>query len=97
MWCTAGANAWHVLQTTAGKLCLATHSSCCIGVPHQDAAPVPALQVSLTLELTTPACPVKDMFKRQAEQFVGVSSRPAGSWPHQQPGGEAASNCPQHK
>ncbi len=31
--------------------------------------------MSLTLELTTPACPVKDMFKRQAEQFVQVRAR----------------------
>jgi metal-sulfur cluster biosynthetic enzyme len=28
--------------------------------------------VSFTLELTTPACPVKDQFKREATQFVQV-------------------------
>lgn len=30
--------------------------------------------VSFDLELTTPACPVKDQFKREAEQFVKVRS-----------------------
>lgn len=34
--------------------------------------------VSFTLELTTPACPVKDQFKREATQYVQVSRR-AGS------------------
>jgi metal-sulfur cluster biosynthetic enzyme len=29
--------------------------------------------VGFTLELTTPACPVKDQFKREATQYVGVS------------------------
>lgn len=29
--------------------------------------------VSFTLELTTPACPVKDQFKREATQYVQVS------------------------
>lgn len=33
--------------------------------------------VSFTLELTTPACPVKDQFKREATQYVQV--RTAGS------------------
>jgi metal-sulfur cluster biosynthetic enzyme len=28
--------------------------------------------VSFTLELTTPACPVKDQFKREATQYVQV-------------------------
>jgi len=28
--------------------------------------------VSFTIELTTPACPVKDMFKKQAETLVGA-------------------------
>lgn len=30
--------------------------------------------VSFTLELTTPACPVKDQFKREATQYVQVRS-----------------------
>ena len=29
--------------------------------------------VAFTLELTTPACPVKDQFKREATQYVQVS------------------------
>jgi metal-sulfur cluster biosynthetic enzyme len=29
-------------------------------------------RVSFTLELTTPACPVKDQFKREAQQYVQV-------------------------
>jgi metal-sulfur cluster biosynthetic enzyme len=31
--------------------------------------------VGFTLELTTPACPVKDQFKREATQYVGVSGQ----------------------
>jgi metal-sulfur cluster biosynthetic enzyme len=31
--------------------------------------------VSFTLELTTPACPVKDQFKREATQYVQVRRR----------------------
>ncbi len=31
--------------------------------------------VDLTLELTTPACPVKDQFKREATQYVHVCDR----------------------
>lgn len=30
--------------------------------------------VALTIELTTPACPVKEMFQRQATQFVKVGA-----------------------
>jgi metal-sulfur cluster biosynthetic enzyme len=29
-------------------------------------------KVAVTIELTTPACPVKDMFQRQATQFIKV-------------------------
>lgn len=29
--------------------------------------------VAFTMELTTPACPVKEMFQRQATEFVKVS------------------------
>lgn len=31
-------------------------------------------KVALTLELTTPACPVKEMFQRQSTQVIKVSS-----------------------
>lgn len=34
--------------------------------------------VSFTLELTTPACPVKDQFKREATQYVQVGRRASG-------------------
>ncbi len=33
--------------------------------------------VSFTLELTTPACPVKDQFKREAVAYVSVSQEMA--------------------
>lgn len=32
-------------------------------------------RVQLTIELTTPACPVKDMFKNQANEYVMVRRR----------------------
>lgn len=36
--------------------------------------------VGFTLELTTPACPVKDQFKREATQYVQVRRRRRRAW-----------------
>lgn len=36
--------------------------------------------VSFTLELTTPACPVKDQFKREAQQYVQVRAQLCVQW-----------------
>lgn len=35
-------------------------------------------KVAFTLELTTPACPVKDQFKREATEYVQVRGRQGG-------------------
>jgi metal-sulfur cluster biosynthetic enzyme len=40
--------------------------------------------VAFTLELTTPACPVKDQFKREATQFVQVGQVQGRKGTHQQ-------------
>lgn len=47
--------------------------------------------VGFTLELTTPACPVKDQFKREATQYVQVGRQP-NQQQHQQQHRAAASN-----
>lgn len=43
---------------------------------------VAAGAVAFTLELTTPACPVKDQFKREANAFVGVRLQQFGQLIH---------------
>jgi metal-sulfur cluster biosynthetic enzyme len=35
-------------------------------------------KVALTIELTTPACPVKEVFKNQANEYVKVNRAPRG-------------------
>ncbi len=52
------------------------HTACLSLAPHAFSPTRTAGIVAFTLELTTPACPVKEMFQRQSTQVVKVSWEP---------------------